>query len=107
MKVGHGDEEEDEEGIEYPVVKMKSVFLSDASATPLYWHQILHREIDTAVMCGCSQRVFGLVLGVLADEGPRGQQEGGGESPRFPFGTPYGTCVPLIMRYCQNSLKSK
>ena len=42
---GHGDElivvqedEEDEEGIEYPVVKLECFFLSfaDASATPLY-----------------------------------------------------------------------
>ena len=30
---------------------------------------------------------------VLADEGLRGQQEGGRESRRFPFGDSYGTCV--------------
>ena len=30
---------------------------------------------------------------VLTDEGPRGQQEGAGESRLLPFGTPYGTCV--------------
>ena len=59
----------------------------------MYWHRILHRKIGAAEMCECSQRVFGHLLGVLANEGPRGQQEGAGESPRFPFGTPYGTCV--------------
>ena len=30
---------------------------------------------------------------VLTDEGHRGQQEGGRESRRFPFGDSYGTCV--------------
>ena len=32
------DEKEKDEGFEYPVVKKESFILSDASATPLYWH---------------------------------------------------------------------
>ena len=36
---------------------------------------------------------------VLADEGLRGQQEGGGESRRFPFGDSYGTCVMGTLGY--------
>ena len=66
--------------MEYPVVKMESFILSDASATPLYWHRILHREIDTAGMCGCSQRVFGVFLA----DGGEGHQGLGGDVAAVP-----------------------
>ena len=49
----------------------------------------------TGNRCGgnvqCSQRVEQGQQGVvLTDEGLRGQQEGGGEPPLFPFGNPDG-----------------
>ena len=64
-----------------------SFILSDASATPLYWKLVWRK---CALLTACEKEQQGLVL---ADEGPRGQQEGGRESRRFPFGTPYGTLV--------------
>ena len=41
---------------------------------------------------------------VLADEGLRGQQEGGGELRRFPFGDSYGTCVMWTLKFSQKCL---
>ena len=54
-------------------------------------------EMCTAHASACGKEQQGLVL---ADEGPRGQQEGGRESPLFPFGTPYGTLVASPLKGC-------
>ena len=70
--------------MKYPVVKIESFILSpsfaDASATRSILASIRRK---CAMLTACYQ-VF------LADEGPRGQQEGGGVSPLFPFGNPEG-----------------
>ena len=46
------------------------------------------------MLTACKKEQQGVVL---ADEGLRGQQEGGGELRRFPFGDSYGTCVVEIL----------
>ena len=52
------------------------------------------RGVYRITACGKEQQGV-----VLADEGLRGQQEGGRESRRFPFGDSYGTCVVVTLLF--------
>ena len=73
--------------MKYPVVKLECFFLSFfPMPAPL-----LYTEIGVGGIGDGSQRVEQGQQGlVLTDEGLRGQQEEGGESRLFPFGTPDG-----------------